>query len=80
MRLIGVVRAAGEAWSGSETITRTLPAAHSFSQLAEEAAKSPELTKRLLWWEQVERLLPRARTKVVQPPTGGERRRVFIDG
>ena len=64
----------------SDLLGRTRGAAHSFSQLAEEAAKSPELTKRRLWLEGVERLLPRVRTKVVQPPTGGERRRVFIDG
>jgi membrane protease subunit HflK len=64
----------------SDLLGRARGSAESFVKLAEEEARSPEVTRRRLWLERMERVLPQTNTIVVQPSTGSERRRIFIDG
>ncbi len=64
----------------SDLLGRAKGEAESFVRLAAEEARSPEVTRRRLWLERMEKDLPKASTKVVQPAARGERRRVFIDG
>ena len=64
----------------SDLLGRARGAARSFAELSREAAKNPRVTRRRIWLETIESVLPRTRTKVIQPSQDGKRRRIFIEG
>ncbi len=64
----------------SDLLGRARGAARSFAELSREAASHPAVTRRRIWLEAMEKLLPRTTTKVIQPPSGDRPRRIFIEG
>lgn len=58
---------------------RAAGAAESFRKLAAEAARDPELLRRRLWYETVERVLARTRNVVFAPQTDGRPFQIFVE-